>query len=48
MQRNDNFKIFNPNNSMYNEIVYCLEKKGIVYHLMIAMDMKLLECIAGI
>ena len=26
MQRNSNFKIFNPNNSMYNEIVYCLEK----------------------
>ncbi|WP_236846113.1 hypothetical protein [Campylobacter devanensis] len=27
MQRNGNFKIFNPNNSMYNEIVYCLEKR---------------------
>ena len=26
MQRNGNFKIFNPNNSMYNEIVYRLEK----------------------
>lgn len=26
MQRNSNFKIFNPNNSMYNEIVYRLEK----------------------
>ncbi|WP_086239257.1 hypothetical protein [Campylobacter devanensis] len=26
MQRNGNFKIFNPNNSMYNEIVYYLEK----------------------
>lgn len=26
MLRNGNFKIFNPNNSMYNEIVYRLEK----------------------
>ena len=26
MQRNGNFKIFNPNNSMYNEIVYRLER----------------------
>ena len=26
MQRNGTFKIFNPNNSMYNEIVYRLEK----------------------
>ncbi|MDL0088637.1 hypothetical protein [Campylobacter gastrosuis] len=26
MQRNGSFKIFNPNNSMYNEIVYRLEK----------------------
>lgn len=26
MQRNSNFKILNPNNSMYNEIVYRLDK----------------------